>query len=81
MKERWAMSNSRLTSKFQVIIPQDIRTILQLKADDRIVFEVTSDKRFVIKKAIPADIVYLKALESTLSEWTSDNDEEDYRDL
>jgi len=75
------MSNSKLTSKFQATIPQDIRSTLKLKAGDQIMFEVTKDKQVVIKKAMPADIAYLKALESTLSEWNSENDEEDYRDL
>jgi len=75
------MSNSKLTSKFQATIPQDIRTILNLKAGDQINFEITKDKKIVIKKAIPADIAYLKALESTLNEWNSENDDEDFHDL
>lgn len=75
------MSNSKLTSKFQTTIPQDIRSTLKLKAGDQIIFEITHDKQVIIKKAMPADIAYLKALESTLSEWNSENDEEDYRDL
>ena len=75
------MSNSKLTSKFQTTIPQDIRSTLNLKAGDRIIFEITRDKQVIIKKAMPAYIAYLKALESTLSEWNSENDTEDYRDL
>lgn len=75
------MSNSKLTSKFQATIPQDIRATLKLKAGDRIIFEVTKDKQVVIKKAMPTDIAYLRAVESTLTEWNSENDEEDYRDL
>jgi AbrB family looped-hinge helix DNA binding protein len=75
------MSNSRLTSKFQATIPQDIRAILDLKAGDRIIFEITKDNHVKIKKATPLDLIYLKSLESTLSEWSSKNDEEDYGDL
>ena len=75
------MNNSRLTSKFQATIPQDIRKALKLKAGDRIVFELTRDNQVIIKKATQADIAYLKSLESTLSEWNSQNDDEDYRDL
>jgi antitoxin PrlF len=75
------MSHSRLTSKFQATIPQDIRSTLKLKAGDQIIFEITADKNVIIKKAMPTDIAYLKGLESTLSEWGSANDEEDYRDL
>ena len=72
------MSNSKLTSKFQATIPENIRAILNLKASDQIIFEITKDKKIVIKKTMPADIAYLKALESTLNEWNSQNDEEDY---
>ena len=75
------MSNSKLTSKFQATIPQDIRTTLKLKAGDQIIFEITKDKQVIVKKAMPTDIAYLRALESTLSEWNSKNDDEDYYDL
>lgn len=75
------MSNSKLTSKFQATIPQDIRATLKLKAGDQILFEVTKDQQVIIKKAMPKDLVYLKSLESTLSEWNSMNDDEDYSDL
>ena len=75
------MSNSKLTSKFQATIPQEIRAILGLKAGDQIIFEVSKNKQVQLKKATPMDIIYLKALQSTLSEWGSKNDEEDYNDL
>lgn len=75
------MSNSKLTSKFQATIPQDIRSTLKLKAGDKIIFEITSEKQVLIRKALPKDIAYLQALQSTLSEWDSKNDDEDYRDL
>ncbi|HLC07621.1 MAG TPA: type II toxin-antitoxin system PrlF family antitoxin [Candidatus Babeliales bacterium] len=75
------MSNSKLTSKFQATIPQDIRATLKLKAGDQIIFEITKDNQVIIKKAMPRDIAYLKALESTLNEWNSKNDDEDYYDL
>lgn len=72
---------SKLTTKFQATIPQDIRSILKLKAGDKIIFEVTAEKQVVIRKALPKDLIYLQALESTLNEWNSKNDDEDYRDL
>ncbi len=75
------MSNSKLTSKFQATIPQDIRALLKLKAGDQIIFEVTKDQQVIVKKATPRDIAYLKALESTLNEWNSQYDDEDYYDL
>lgn len=75
------MSNSKLTSKFQATIPQDIRVLLNLKSGDRVIFEVTKEKRVEIRKATKLDMAYLKSLESTLSEWNSAHDEEDFRDL
>lgn len=50
---------------------------LKLKVEDKIICEVTKDKQVIIKKAMLTDIVYLKALESTLSEWNSQYDDED----
>lgn len=75
------MSNSKLTSKFQATIPQDVRATLKLKAGDQIIFEITKNKEVVIKKATPKDIAYLRSLDATLTEWNSKNDDEDYRDL
>lgn len=75
------MRSSKLTSQFQITIAQDIRTALKLKIGDQIVFETTKEGQVVVKKAMPADLAYLKAVESTLSKWNSDNDEQDYNDL
>ena len=75
------MSQSKVTSKYQATVPQDVRTALGIKAGDTIVFEVGDDKKVIIRKASPLDIAYLKSLSSTLQEWSSPNDEEDYRDL
>jgi antitoxin PrlF len=75
------MDNSKLTSKFQATIPQEIRSILKLHRGDRIIFEVTKTNRVEIRKATPMDLIYLKSIESTLNEWNSKNDEEDFCDL
>lgn len=75
------MSNAKLTSKFQATIPQDVRAMLGLKAGDMIIFEIDDQKKVIVKKATLLDIAYLKSLSSTLQEWSSKNDDEDYRDL
>ena len=75
------MSDSKLSSKFQATIPQDIRSLLDLQAGDRIIFEVNENKQVTIKKATPLDIIYLRSIESSLTEWNSKNDAEDHRDL
>jgi antitoxin PrlF len=73
-------SKSKLTSKHQTTIPREVRELLLLKKGDEVVFEI-EDGRVVIRKATPLDLEYLSSVESTLSEWSSDNDEEAYKDL
>ena len=75
------MKKSKLTIKHQATIPQEIRKLLKLKAGDSLVFEVLPDNTVVIRKGVPFDIEYTKAVSSTLSEWNSKNDEDAYRDL
>lgn len=73
--------DSKLTSKFQATIPRDVRQALHVGAGDRIVFEIRPDLTIVIKKADGIDRSYLRSIESTLSEWNSRNDDEDFNDL
>ena len=57
-----------------------MRRWLHLEAGDAIAFDITgADVR--VRKARPVDIAFAKSLEGTLTEWTSEADEEDYRDL
>ena len=74
------LSKSKLTSKYQTTIPQEVRELLLLKKGDEVVFEI-EDGQVVIRKATPLDIEYLSSVESTLSEWNSENDEEAYKNL
>ena len=71
---------SHLTSKYQATIPVKVREELGLKKGDSVAFEVRG-KRVTLKKATPFDLGFAKSLESTLDEWSSDNDEKAYRDL
>lgn len=75
------MPNSKLTSKYQATIPKEIREKLQLKPGDRITFEVSINDQIIIRKAKPFDLEYTRALNDTLSEWNSKEDERDYEDL
>ncbi|MBU0465382.1 MAG: type II toxin-antitoxin system PrlF family antitoxin [Proteobacteria bacterium] len=72
---------SKLTTKSQATIPEKIRKILGLIPGDSVAFEVDQNKKVVIRKATPIDFEFAKALESTLSEWSSKNDQEAYCDL
>ena len=72
---------SKLTTKSQATIPASIRDLLGVRPGDSIVFEVDENKKVFIRKATPIDFEFLRALEGTLTEWSSQHDEEAYRDL
>ena len=75
------MAHTKITSKYQATIPKEIRKALKLQVGDIIIFEVLDDGSIVLKKATPLDITFTKSLNSTLSEWNSENDQEDFSDL
>jgi antitoxin PrlF len=75
------MKISRLTSKNQITLPLSIRNKLHVHAGDRVEFVIEGDGKVVVKKPEPIDWAYLKSIESGLSEWSSEEDEEAYRDL
>jgi antitoxin PrlF len=76
-----AVITSKLTTKSQATIPEKIRKILNLHPGDSVAFEMCENNKVAIRKATPVDFEFAFALESTLSEWYSKNDEEAYRDL
>ena len=76
-----AIATSRLTSKSQATVPVDVRKRLNLKPGDTVIFEEIGAGVICIRKAEPLDIEFLSTLETTLSEWNSDNDDRAYRDL
>ena len=71
---------SKLTSKFQATIPLAVRRVLGLKPGDAVVFEV-EDGKVTLRRAMPVDKAYAQALEGTLTEWLSKEDDEAYREL
>lgn len=71
----------KITAKGQTTIPAIIRKDLNLSAGDEIVFEREGDK-VIIRKAVPLDIEYYKAIQASFSsEWLSPEDEEAFNDL
>lgn len=74
------MAITTLTSKHQATIPADVRKQLDLHAGDKIGFVFARDRVYIVKIQ-PFDLVYHEALESTLSEWDSSEDDEAYHDL
>jgi len=75
------LATSKLTTKSQATIPGKVRKILGLSPGDFVAFEINEDKKVMIRKATAIDFEFAKALEGTLSEWSSKNDEEAYCDL
>lgn len=74
------MNISTLTSKYQATIPAEVREKLELHAGDKIAFEIVRNKVYLIKIK-PFDLDYHQALENTLSEWNSAEDETAYENL
>ncbi|UTP71885.1 AbrB/MazE/SpoVT family DNA-binding domain-containing protein [Alteromonas sp. LMIT006] len=73
-------SLSRLTQKYQATIPQAVREELGLHAGDQVVFEQQSG-HITLRKAQPIDLAFTHAVQETMTEWNSLDDEEAYRDL
>jgi antitoxin PrlF len=72
---------SKLTSKNQTTIPGPVREALGLSAGDLLAFEVIAGGSVVVRKWTSIDVEFTQAVESTLSEWASKEDDEAYRDL
>lgn len=71
----------KITSKGQTTIPAALRKELGLHPGDEIVFQIEDDT-LIIKKALPIDVAYYRAIQQGLSsEWNSDIDGEAYDDL
>jgi AbrB family looped-hinge helix DNA binding protein len=71
---------SRLTSKFQATVPTAVRKALQLKAGDLVGFEVEG-AQVKLRHVTPLDMAFSQALESTLTEWSSEADDKAFKDL
>ena len=74
-------SLAKITSAGQTTIPREVREALHVGAGDFIVWELSNDGSARVRKAQAVDRDYLRALEGTLTEWSSAADEEAYRGL
>jgi len=73
------MEVAKITSKGQMTIPKKIRETAGLAEGDVVGF-IVEDGRITLRK-LALDDGYLRAVQSTLSEWNSPEDEEAWRDL
>lgn len=75
------MEFARVTTKGQATIPKRIREAAHIREGDILAFDLDSNNRITIKRTDPSVDVELPALQETLSEWNSPQDEEAWRDL
>jgi len=71
---------SKVSRKGQVTIPKKVRESLHANAGDLIEYEVQGNV-VMIRRAGPFDRAFHGALSDTLTEWSSPEDEEAFRDL
>lgn len=79
------IATSRLTTRYQAVIPEEVRRLLHLEAGDEVSFEA-GEGAVLVRKVEPRqsrrpDATFTAALEGTLGEWASEIDEEAYGDL
>ncbi len=67
------MITSKVSSKAQTTIPKKVREKLDIHPNDTIMFEIKDDHA-IIRKVKVVDTGHLKAVESTLAEWNSEED-------
>jgi antitoxin PrlF len=72
---------SKLTSKYQTTVPAAVREALCLEKGDALTFEIADGGAVTVRKAVALDQAFADALQSQLSEWDSDEDDEAYRGL
>lgn len=74
------MEFARLTAKGQATVPERIREAIRLREGDLLAFDVEGD-RVIVRRVAQRPDDELNALQATLSEWSSAEDDEAWRDL
>ena len=74
------MIMSKLSSKSQITVPKEVRDAVGLSPGDHVSYEVRGEE-VVLRRVEPLEAAFHKALESTLEEWASPEDEAAFRDL
>ena len=74
------LQTSKLTSKFQATVPLPVRKALHLMAGDLVGFEIEGNE-VRLRRATPLYLAFTQALEGTLSEWSSKEDDKAFKGL
>ncbi|MBF0285101.1 MAG: AbrB family transcriptional regulator [Magnetococcales bacterium] len=70
------------TTDGQTVIPPEVRSALKVQEGDLLAWELAENGAEArVRRVQPLDHEYLHAVESSMSEWNSPEDEEAYRDL
>jgi AbrB family looped-hinge helix DNA binding protein len=72
---------SKITAKGQTTVPKEVRTALKSKPGDLIAWEIEPNGRVAVRRIQPLDVEYLQAVQGTLSEWHTAEDEKAYGKL
>ena len=74
------MEVARISARGQTTIPKRIRESAGLREGDVVAFEIEDD-HVIVRKVASHRNDYLRGLSATMSEWTSPEDEDAWRDL
>jgi antitoxin PrlF len=74
------LQTSKISSNFQATVPLPVRKALHLKAGDLVGFEIEGNE-VRLRRATPLDLAFTQALEGTLSEWSSKEDDKAFKGL
>jgi AbrB family looped-hinge helix DNA binding protein len=72
---------AKVTSKGQITIPREVRTAMHVEPGDHLVWEVSTDGVARVRRAQPLDFDYARAVEGSLPEWSSPEDNDAYQRL
>ena len=75
------MELARVTAKGQATIPKRLRDAANIKEGDMLAFDLDSNNRITIRRIETTIDSELMAVQDTLSEWSSPQDDEAWRDL
>ena len=74
------LQTSKLTSEYRATVPTCVGKVLQLKAGDMLAFEINGDE-VKLCRATPLALAFTQALEGTLPEWASKEDDLAFKGL
>ena len=75
------MKSSKLTTRFQVTIPKEIREALNLKAGDSLSVSALESGYILINKEYPGEKEYYETITPLLADWDSPEDDEAFAHL